>query len=44
MSQLVFSINWNTKEVGFNASKEMDKLSIQGQAGKNNKRFLPSCP
>jgi hypothetical protein len=37
MSQLVFSICQNSKEVEFNASERMDFLARQEQAGKDQK-------
>lgn len=39
MSQLVFSIQWNPKEVGSNASEELDVLARREQA--KNKTSFP---
>lgn len=43
MSRLAFCMCWNPEEMGFNASKGMDVLARQEQAGEEQK--LPSpCP
>lgn len=39
MSQLVFSIQWNPKEVGSDASEELDMLARREQA--KNKTSFP---
>lgn len=41
MPQLVFSIYWNSKEVGFNASEGMVLLVRQEQAVKEESFLLP---
>ena len=43
MSQLVYSICWNSKEVGSNASEEMDLLA-RARASRQREKLPLSCP